>query len=106
MNETVFKCSVQVDEPDRKWCHSMGLYSPDSQIKFNFFILVFSLLRHFRDPASYFWFEERRKYLPADDDRFWLVWTLWSGILSAARTKDCPHGADTLPPSSKCSEDR
>ncbi len=38
-NETVFKCSVQVDEPDRKWCHSMGLYSPDSQIEFNFFFL-------------------------------------------------------------------
>jgi hypothetical protein len=54
------------------------------KFKFNSFILFFSLLRHFRDPASSFWFEERRKYLPADDDRFWLV---WSGILSAARTK-------------------
>ncbi len=83
-NETVFKCSVQVDEPDRKWCHSMGLYSPDSKIKFNFLFYFSHSFRHFRDPASSFWFEERRKYLPADDDRFWLV---WSGILSAARTK-------------------
>ncbi len=48
------------------------------------FLFYFShSFRYFRDPASSFWFEERRKYLPADDDRV-LAGVEWYSV-------GCPH---------------
>ncbi len=79
-NETVFRWMNLTENGVIRWVFICLIVKSDST-----FLFYFShSFRHFRDPASSFWFEERRKYLSADDDRFWLV---WSGILSAARTK-------------------